>query len=65
MQNTIDSYIKSIKTVLENNLSGNKLTSRHSNRNVTTMNLENEMSSIFRELSIELNKEIIYQRGNG
>ncbi|MBQ6841178.1 MAG: hypothetical protein IJO63_03595 [Bacilli bacterium] len=48
-----------IKTVLENNLSGNKLTSRHSNRNVTTMNLENEMSSIFRELSIELNKEII------
>lgn len=48
-----------IKTVLENNLSGNKLSSKHSNRNVTTINTENEMSLIFRELSLELNKEII------
>lgn len=49
----------SIKTVLENRLSGNRLSSKHSNRNVTTINTENDMSSIFRELSLEINEEII------
>ena len=47
-----------IKTVVENNLSGNKLSVKHSNRNVTTINVENEMSLIFRELSLALNTEI-------
>lgn len=48
-----------IKTVLENRLSGNKLSSKHSNRNVTTINTENDMSSILRELSLEIDKEMI------
>lgn len=48
-----------IKSVLENRMSGNKLSSKHSNRNVTTINTENDMSSIFRELSLEINKEMI------
>lgn len=48
-----------IKSVLENRMSGNRLSNRHSNRNVTTINTENDMSSIFRELSLEIDKEII------
>lgn len=48
-----------IKSVLENRMSGNKLSSKHSNRNVTTIITENDMSSIFRELSLEINKEMI------
>ena len=47
-----------IKTVVENNLSGNKLSVKHSNRNVTTINTENEMSLIFRELTLALNSEM-------
>ena len=52
-----------IKTVLEINLSGNKLSTRHSNRNVTTVNNENEMSLIFKELSLEFKKEIAEELG--
>ncbi len=48
-----------VKSVLENRMSGNRLSSKHSNRNVTTINTENDMSSIFRELSLEIDKEII------
>ena len=48
-----------IKSVLENRMSGNKLSNKHSNRNVTTINIENDMSSIFRELSLEVDKNII------
>lgn len=52
-----------IKSVLENKMSGNRLSSKHSNRNVTTINTENDMSSIFRELSLEIDKEIINKLG--
>lgn len=48
-----------IKSVLENKMSGNRLSSKHSNRNVTTINIENDMSSIFRELSLEIDTEMI------
>lgn len=48
-----------IKTVLENRMSGNRVSSKHSNRNVTTINVENDMSAIFRELSLEIDKDII------
>ena len=48
-----------VKSILENRMSGNRLSSKHSNRNVTTINTENDMSSIFRELSLEIDKEII------
>ena len=48
-----------IKTVLENRMSGNRLSSKHSNRNVTTISTENDMSSIFRELSLEIDKDMI------
>lgn len=47
-----------IKTVVENNLSGNKLSVKHSNRNMTTINTENEMSLIFRELSLAISSEM-------
>ena len=52
-----------IKTVLENNLSGNKLSTKHSNRNVTTVSTENEMSLIFRELSLEFKNNYIDEIG--
>ena len=48
-----------VKTVLEDKMSGNKISSKHSNRNSTTINIENDMSSIFRELSLEINDEIV------
>lgn len=48
-----------IKSVLENRMSGNRVSSKHSNRNVTTINVENDMSAIFRELSLEIDKDII------
>lgn len=48
-----------IKSVLENRISGNRVSSKHSNRNVTTINVENDMSAIFRELSLEIDKDII------
>ena len=48
-----------IKSVLENRMSGNRISSKHSNRNVTTINVENDMSAIFRELSLEIDKDII------
>ena len=37
-----------VKSILENRMSGNRLSSKHSNRNGTTINTENDMSSIFR-----------------
>lgn len=40
-------------------MSGNRISSKHSNRNVTTINTENDMSSIFRELSLETNDEMV------
>lgn len=52
-----------IKMVLENKLSGNRLSSKHSNRNGTTVNLENDMSLIFRELSLELDGDVIQLLG--
>jgi hypothetical protein len=52
-----------IKSVLENRLSGNKLSNKHSNRNGTTINTENDMSLIFRELSLEIGNEIIRTLG--
>ena len=52
-----------IKSVLENRLSGNKLSNKHSNRNGTTIATENDMSLIFRELSLEIGNEIINTLG--
>ncbi len=48
-----------IRSVLENRLSGNRLSNRHSNRNVTTINIENDIGAIFRELSLEVDSKIV------
>lgn len=47
-----------LKQILQNRLSGNQLSSQHSNRVVTNFSIEKEMSSIFRELSLEVDREI-------
>ena len=48
-----------IKTVLENHLSGNRMANMHANRKSTTIVFEKDMSKIFRELSLEINNDII------
>ena len=47
-----------IKTVFQNNLQGNQTASNKTNKNSTSIQVEQDMSSIFRQLSIEANRQI-------
>lgn len=47
-----------IKAVFQNNLQGNQTTSNRTNKNSTSIQVEQDMSSIFRQLSIEASREI-------
>lgn len=55
----ISDDLPAVKTVLENRLTGNRLSDRRANRNSTTINVENELATIFRELSLEFGSTII------
>lgn len=48
-----------IRAVALNNLIGNKVSSVYANRNVTDIGTEKDMSSVFKELALEINKEVI------
>lgn len=52
-----------IKTVLENRLMGNRISDKRANKNATTINIETELSTIFRELSLEFNETLIRKLG--
>ena len=47
-----------IKSILQNNLLGNQTTSQRTNKNSTSIQSEQDMSSIFRQLSIEATRDI-------
>lgn len=55
----ISDDLPAVKSVLENRLTGNRLSDRRANRNSTTINVENELATIFRELSLEFGSTII------
>ena len=52
-----------IKSVQQNNLLGNQTASQRTNRNSTSIQSEQDMSSIFRQLSIEADREIAENLG--
>lgn len=47
-----------IKSILQNNLLGNQTASQRTNKNSTSIQSEQDMSSIFRQLSIEATRDI-------
>ena len=55
----INDDLPAVKAVLENRIIGNRLSDRRANRNSTSINVENELSTIFRELSLEFGSTII------
>lgn len=52
-----------IKSVLQNNLLGNQTASQKTNKNSTSIQIEQDMSIIFRQLSIEANRDIVESLG--
>lgn len=47
-----------VKKVLENNLTGNRASTQRANRNNTSIMIEQDLSSIYKELSIQIDREI-------
>lgn len=47
-----------VKKVMENNLTGNRFSSERLNRNITSIQLEQDLMSIYKELNIQVDKEI-------
>lgn len=47
-----------LRSIMQNYLTGNQLSAQRSNRKITSFNLEKNMSSIFRQLNIEIDDEI-------
>ena len=52
-----------IKSILQNNLLGNQTASQRTNKNSTSIQNEQDMSSIFRQLSIEATRDIAENLG--
>ena len=52
-----------IKSILQNNLLGNQTVSQRTNKNSTSIQSEQDMSSIFRQLSIEATRDIAENLG--
>lgn len=52
-----------IKSVLQNDLLGNHTASQRTNKNSTSIQIEQDMSSIFRQLSIEATRDIVENLG--
>lgn len=52
-----------IKSIQQNNLLGNQTASQRTNKNSTSIETEQDMSSIFRQLSIEATKDIVENLG--
>ena len=52
-----------LKSVIQNNLIGNQASTNKVNRNTTSFSSEQDMSSIFRQLTVEANRTIAEQLG--
>lgn len=47
-----------VKSLTQNNLLGNQTASQRTNKNTTSINIEQDMSSVFRQLSIEADRDL-------
>lgn len=52
-----------LKQIIENNLTGNRASDHRSNRKGTSFIIEQEMSSIFRQLAVEVDRDIAEELG--
>lgn len=52
-----------IKKVVENNITGNNLSTERITKNVTSVSMEDSLGSIYRELNIQVSKEIAKKLG--
>lgn len=52
-----------VKQVLENNLTGNRISTQRANRNNTSFVIEQDVSSIYKELDIQVSRQIAEQLG--
>lgn len=52
-----------IKKVVENNITGNNLSTERITKNVTSVSMEDSLGSIYRELNIQVSKEIAKKIG--
>lgn len=52
-----------IKKVVENNLTGNNLSTQRITKNITSVSMEESLGSIYRELSIQISNEIAKEFG--
>ncbi|MET1248877.1 DUF6119 family protein [Sporolactobacillus sp. STCC-11] len=52
-----------VKQVLENNLTGNRISTQRANRNNTSFVIEQDVSSIYKELDIQISRQIADQLG--
>lgn len=52
-----------IKKVVENNITGNNLSTERITKNVTSISMEDSLGSIYRELNIQVSKEIAKKLG--
>src|SRR5699024_7452490 len=52
-----------IKKVVENNLTGNNLSTQRITKNITSISMEESLGSIYRELSIQISREIAKEFG--
>lgn len=52
-----------IKKVVENNITGNNLSTERITKNVTSVSMEDRLGSIYRELSIQVSKDIAEKLG--
>ena len=52
-----------IKKVVENNITGNNLSTERITKNVTSVSMEDRLGSIYRELSIQVSKDIAKKLG--
>ena len=59
----VDKNSNIIKRVLENNITGNNLSTERITKNVTSVSMEDGLGSIYRELSIQVSKDIAKKLG--
>ena len=52
-----------VKNVIQNNLIGNQASTNKVNRKTTSLSIEQDMSSVFRQLILELNRSVVEKLG--
>lgn len=59
----IDENNPVVKTIIQNNLLGNQTATQKTNKQSTSISLEQDMSSIFRQLNVEVGRDIAEELG--